>query len=160
MCKCDLFIYNYIFYSKIPLWGQKVGRQTEEFLVIWDYHVIMIHLENNTSRVYDFDSVLPFPVSGKHYFDLVLRHCRIKDTYQYQFRVINAEDYLQTFASDRSRMKDNDGNYLKPPPAYECIRTENETNNLNKFISMETQHFQVGEIMSWNQMKQLFVTSQ
>ena len=40
------------------------------------------------------------------------------------FRVIPANVFLDTFASDRSHMLDAEGKWLKPPPSYPCIQTE------------------------------------
>jgi protein N-terminal glutamine amidohydrolase len=40
------------------------------------------------------------------------------------FRVIHAPMFLQSFASDRSHMKDANGNWLQLPPKYEAIVAE------------------------------------
>jgi len=40
--------------------------------------------------------------------------------------MIRADLYLETFASDRSHMKDADGKWQKPPPSYPCIETAGE----------------------------------
>lgn len=49
--------------------------------------------------------------------------------------MISAQQFLETFASDRSHMV-KDGKWLKPPPAYPCIATSKSTNNIKEFISM------------------------
>jgi hypothetical protein len=41
-----------------------------------------------------------------------------------QFRVIPADEFLSTFASDRSHMLDEDGKWLKTPPSYPCLQTK------------------------------------
>ncbi len=41
-----------------------------------------------------------------------------------KFRVIPAEVFLATFASDRSHMKNEDGSWMQPPPSYPCIATQ------------------------------------
>ncbi|KAH0617459.1 hypothetical protein JD844_015710 [Phrynosoma platyrhinos] len=51
-------------------------------------------------------------------------------------RLVQADVYLKTFASDRSHMKDASGNWLKPPPLYPCIETADFKMNLDDFISM------------------------
>ncbi len=53
------------------------------------------------------------------------------------FRVIPAEQYLTTFASDRTHMI-KDGKWSKPPPNYPAIFTALSQNNLNDFISMSS----------------------
>lgn len=40
-----------------------------------------------------------------------------------KFRVIPAEAFLRTFASDRSHMKKPNGEWIKMPPPYSPIRT-------------------------------------
>lgn len=40
------------------------------------------------------------------------------------FRVIPAEEFLQTFASDRSHMLTPDGHWMAPPPTYPPIKTK------------------------------------
>ncbi len=54
------------------------------------------------------------------------------------FRVVPAGEYLATFASDRSHML-KDGKWLKPPPNYPPISTDNSQHNLSAFISMTSQ---------------------
>lgn len=43
------------------------------------------------------------------------------------FRVIPAQYYLETFASDRSHMLVNETEYLSTPPEYPCIQTDSKT---------------------------------
>lgn len=40
------------------------------------------------------------------------------------FRVIPAEEFLQTFASDRSHMLTPEGQWMSPPPIYPPIKTK------------------------------------
>lgn len=40
------------------------------------------------------------------------------------FRVIPAEEFLQTFASDRSHMLTPEGHWMSPPPTYPPIKTK------------------------------------
>lgn len=40
------------------------------------------------------------------------------------FRVIPAEEFLQTFASDRSHMLTPEGHWMSPPPIYPPIKTK------------------------------------
>lgn len=53
------------------------------------------------------------------------------------YRVVPAAEFLKTFASDRSHMKNGDGSWLAPPPSYPSIQTEKATNNIQLFISMK-----------------------
>ncbi|TRY84327.1 hypothetical protein DNTS_025434 [Danionella cerebrum] len=54
-----------------------------------------------------------------------------------KLRVIPADVYLKKFASDRSHMKDSDGNWRMPPPEYSCLETPESKMNLDDFICMD-----------------------
>ncbi|KAM4630780.1 protein N-terminal glutamine amidohydrolase isoform 2-T2 [Polymixia lowei] len=61
----------------------------------------------------------------------------IKPAFWRKLRVIPANCFLKTFASDRSHMKDTGGAWRMPPPPYLCIQTTESLMNLDDFISME-----------------------
>ncbi|XP_073240823.1 protein N-terminal glutamine amidohydrolase-like isoform X2 [Porites lutea] len=61
---------------------------------------------------------------------------RLKKQFHRKFRVIPAEVFLRTFASDRSHMKKANGEWIKTPPPYAPIRTAESTMNLQEFIDM------------------------
>ncbi|XP_071886385.1 protein N-terminal glutamine amidohydrolase-like isoform X1 [Anas platyrhynchos] len=110
----------------VPLWKQKSGHGDEP--VVWDYHVILLHVSSGEQNfIYDLDTVLPFPCP----FDVYSTEAfRLDDSLHPEFhrkiRMIRADLYLETFASDRSHMKDADGKWQKPPPSYPCIETAGE----------------------------------
>lgn len=135
-----------------------MGNEKKDFLVVWDYHVIFLHQNGDNTIVYDFDTVLPFPINFEAYCTNNFREGQISAAFHYKFRVVSAEVFLQKFASDRSRMKDETGQYIKPPPKYDCIHTDSETNNLNSFISMDSSTFPVGEVMNLKNLRQKFCT--
>lgn len=92
---------------------------------------------SGVSYVYDLDSTLSFPCPFDEYSSCTFRSDEILRVELHRmFRVISASDYLAKFASDRSRMKKEDGSWLKPPPSYSCIRTRSSENNLEQFIVM------------------------
>ncbi|XP_071886162.1 protein N-terminal glutamine amidohydrolase-like isoform X3 [Anas platyrhynchos] len=107
-------------------------RPVEEFYAVFisnerrmDYHVILLHVSSGEQNfIYDLDTVLPFPCP----FDVYSTEAfRLDDSLHPEFhrkiRMIRADLYLETFASDRSHMKDADGKWQKPPPSYPCIET-------------------------------------
>ncbi|XP_069813232.1 protein N-terminal glutamine amidohydrolase isoform X1 [Dendropsophus ebraccatus] len=123
----------------IPIWKQKSGKNEDP--VIWDYHVVLLHDCSDGQRfIYDLDTVLPFPCPCDTYIQEALRsdHNIHKD-FRRKLRVIQAEEYLRNFASDRSHMKDGNNEWRKPPPPYPCIKTPKSSMNLDDFISMEPQ---------------------
>ncbi|XP_009680962.2 protein N-terminal glutamine amidohydrolase isoform X1 [Struthio camelus] len=120
----------------IPLWKQKSGRGDDP--VVWDYHVILLHVSSGEQNfIYDLDTVLPFPCPFDIYTVEAFRlDDRLPPEFQRKIRMIRADLYLKTFASDRSHMKDADGKWQKPPPSYPCIETADSKMNLDDFISM------------------------
>jgi len=53
------------------------------------------------------------------------------------FRVVHAPLFLQSFASDRSHMKDPTRNWIQLPPKYAPIMAaDGTTNNLHEYITM------------------------
>ncbi|WP_332910706.1 hypothetical protein [Algoriphagus boritolerans] len=91
-------------------------------IVWWNYHVILLASQEGSTLVYDFDSSLPVPTSGMEYMELTFGG--IEDLNPEQspcFKAIDARDYLNSFVSDRSHMKDSEGNWLSNPPNWPLI---------------------------------------
>ncbi|OCT75000.1 hypothetical protein XELAEV_18033989mg [Xenopus laevis] len=137
---CLLEQFSAVFISNenkmIPIWKQKSAKGDGP--VIWDYHVILLHESARDGNfVYDLDTILPFPSPCNTYIREALKcdsniHC----DFRRKLRVVGAHEFLQTFASDRSHMRDSSSNWTKPPPPYPCIQTAESTMNLDDFISM------------------------
>ncbi|XP_059206585.1 protein N-terminal glutamine amidohydrolase isoform X2 [Centropristis striata] len=118
----------------VPLWKQKSGRGDQP-----DYHVVLLQLgpTSSSSVVYDLDSELPFPCSLELYATQALRSDRhINPAYHRKLRVVPADSFLSSFASDRSHMRNADGSWRMPPPPYPPIHTAECQMNLDDFISM------------------------
>jgi len=98
--------------------------------VIWDYHVILLRASPPEYLIYDFDSRSDFPTSADQYLNSSFpTDKQITDEYQCQFRIIDAENYLTFFSSDRSHM-----HKLLPPekfPPYSVIVKPETTDRLN-----------------------------
>ncbi|KAM7176208.1 protein N-terminal glutamine amidohydrolase [Macrochelys suwanniensis] len=120
----------------IPLWKQQSGCGDEP--VVWDYHVILLHVSSGDQNfIYDLDTVLPFPCPFDTYIEEAFKSDDILlPGFRRKMRLIRADLYLKTFASDRSHMKDANGHWQKPPPSYPCIETADSKMNLDDFISM------------------------
>ncbi|XP_050408163.1 protein N-terminal glutamine amidohydrolase [Patella vulgata] len=136
---------------QIPLWSQKHSKRDDK-LVLWDYHVIFVFKDNHKVLVYDLDTTLTFPCSSEHYIISAIRsEENLNEDFRRLFRVISAETFLKTFASDRCHMINmKDGNYLSPPPVYPPIKTAESTNNLEDFICMD-EDVGVGTVMNYQQ---------
>nr|XP_014346791.1 PREDICTED: protein N-terminal glutamine amidohydrolase [Latimeria chalumnae] len=122
--------------KEVPIWKQQSGRGDNP--VIWDYHVILLHVASEVERfIYDLDTVLPFPCPFNVYVEEAFKSDKdIQPAFRRKLRLIRADIYLNTFASDRSHMKDPSGKWRMPPPPYSCIETKDSKMNLDAFISM------------------------
>lgn len=138
------FISN--FNRQVPLWMQKQGKDPLT-PVIWDYHVVLLQKPaEGKPLVYDLDAVMPFPCLLEQYLiQAIQKETTLKKEYHRKFRIVEAREFLTTFASDRSHMLMPNGQYLKPPPDYPPIRTADEVMNLDDFIEM-TNGLGVGKV--------------
>jgi len=102
-----------------PLWEQRAGGLGN--MVFWDYHVILLCIWTKW-LVYDLDTLLGAPVDLNHYINRTfLRDETLEKQFQLNLRVIPADEYVRIFSSDRSHMRDRDGNWLAPPPPWPMI---------------------------------------
>lgn len=140
----------------IPLWCQRASKDKSHGLVVWDYHVIFVIQQENGSVVYDLDTTLSFPCTVDVYAMMALQEDHnLNSQYHRMFRVISALQFLETFASDRSHMKNENGEWLKPPPNYPRIKTLTSINNLPEFINMEPS-IGYGVVLTLEQFKMKF----
>ncbi|XP_068094093.1 protein N-terminal glutamine amidohydrolase isoform X2 [Hyperolius riggenbachi] len=140
-CYCEENVWKLCEYVR-----QRGERPLEEFYAVFlsnenrmDYHVILLQVCSEGQRlIYDLDTELPFPCPCHVYIKEALRSdANIRKDFRRKLRVIQADEFLRTFASDRSHMKDADNKWKKPPPPYPCIQTAVSSMNLDDFISME-----------------------
>ncbi|CAN0268880.1 unnamed protein product, partial [Phaeothamnion confervicola] len=110
---------------KVPIWCQRCAETREEH-VLWDYHVILLvrnATESGSTLVFDLDSTLPFPCDAVTYIRESFRpHATLDGRLRQCFRVVAAAEFVQHFASDRSHMRDENSNWVSPPPPYSPIR--------------------------------------
>ena len=99
--------------------------------------MILVHASAESTQVYDLDTTLSFPASFQDYCESTFgSEDQLKECYHRKFRVVPAERYLATFASDRRHMKNSEGEWLQPPPPWSCIKIETTVHNLESFIDM------------------------
>ncbi|KAL4446613.1 hypothetical protein ABPG74_005551 [Tetrahymena malaccensis] len=116
------------------------GDSKNDYLVMWDYHVILVHkdLKANKSYVYDFDTKLSWGCKFEEYFIKSLLKKYPTSALQTMYRVVESATLIEKFASDRSHMVGKVVKgvkiYQSQPPKYDCIvNKNNETNNLFSF---------------------------
>lgn len=103
-------------------WHQKSMPETGP--VCWDYHVVLLALDQNIWSIYDFDSSLEFPISLKTYLSLTFGSDVLNSKNQPFFKLFPATIFSNTFSSDRSHMRDASGNWIFTPPAWPKIEQE------------------------------------
>lgn len=120
-----------------PFWSQRASTD-DTIPVTWDYHVILLCKPGSSAnwQVWDLDSTLSMPVAVEQYMNETFRHIRrVEVPFHPLFKVLDAQDYVRTFSSDRSHMLDTNGCWLEPPPTWPEINQNSQANLMN-FIDM------------------------
>ena len=133
-----------------PLWNQKAAPKPEH-PVVWDYHVVVLASpcgDKGTWQIWDSDSRLGSPVPLNEYlehtFGLGTFLENIPERFRSHFRMVQAQDFIETFSSDRSHMLSPEGEYFHPPPPWPAI-DQNGPPNLSQFLDVTTPF--LGEIL-------------
>mmetsp|Transcript_5642 Transcript_5642/g.21244 ORF Transcript_5642/g.21244 Transcript_5642/m.21244 type:complete len:216 (-) Transcript_5642:1715-2362(-) len=177
LCQSDPSIYA-VFIStedeKTLLFHQRAGQKNMFSMVLWDYHVVALREKSEGNFiVYDYDSMLGLENDFAEWF----QHTVLFPTFlegpgaesmrafmdNIRFRLVKGQDFVDHFASDRSHMLDAQGNFLKPPPLWDCPRGAKATcdTNLNHFRMMnplenEDDIVVPGEILNIQELMQRF----
>lgn len=112
--------------KSVAIWHQKLAK-AHWLPVVFDYHVILLARSAfGRWEVWDLDTTLGLPHEAVDYFSRAFRpEGDIPQVYQPLFRLFPVAQFLATFSSDRSHMRDASGNWLKPPPDWNApYRTE------------------------------------
>jgi protein N-terminal glutamine amidohydrolase len=111
--------------KSVLLCRQKAGKGARKF-VVWDYHVIALFRdESDEFYVWDFDSTMESPILASEYLQQTFpSDIALREEFLPYFRIIQGQNYLDYFSSDRSHMLESpeSQNYSMPPPLYPCIR--------------------------------------
>ena len=154
---CVVFVSNP--QKSCALWNQRAAH-SEDSAVVWDYHVLLLAFSEQTSgngwKVWDLDTTLSFPCDARTYLQWTFAvGYSIPEEYRPLFRVMTREEYLLSFSSDRSHMRDDKGGWMKPPPPWPAPFQESKGMNLHRFFEME-QGF-VGDVLNLDEMWSRFV---
>jgi protein N-terminal glutamine amidohydrolase len=103
-----------------PLWHQQSAKGEEP--VRWDYHVVLLASSPDACLIYDFDSSLDLPIPLDTYLERTFQSDRAED--QPFFKAIDSQDFIHLFNSDRSHMKDGEGNWKFSPPGWPLIQNK------------------------------------
>lgn len=121
----------------VALWCQSAAASDEP--VIWDYHVVLLARSGGAPPwwVFDLDTTLGFPCPVERYLsDTFLDAGRVPPRFLPRFRVIDAAEFIRTFASDRSHMLDQHGRLMKPAPPWPPIGPAGAPSNLTRFVDL------------------------
>jgi hypothetical protein len=153
--------------KQVPLWHQSASCSSEN-PILWDYHgencssstaiarladpilrkvvFLLRHLRKDKSVqcsvIFDFDSDLPWGDKACSYVHKTFApDMSIVEDYRQYFRVVNCQQAVEEFASDRSHMR-NQGTdtWLASPPAYPPLRGPKSSSDmsLDSFLDMRS----------------------
>lgn len=121
--------------GRVAMWHQREVEPGE--VIAWDYHVVVI-AESETGgqwQLWDFDTRLGFPIDLHVYLLSSFATVGIQPPeFDPLFRVLPAADFRAHLCSDRSHMRDERGEWLRPPPPWPMIGTGQP--NLNRLRDM------------------------
>lgn len=90
----------------------------------WDYHVVLL-VRREIWRVYDFDTLLPFPTDARTYLGRTFGHVdNLPAAFWPRFALFEGDAYRDAFASDRSHMRNATGEWQSPPPDWPPINPD------------------------------------
>lgn len=90
--------------KQVVLFNQRSGADLDH--VVWDYHVILRCTDEAGDRIYDFDSLLPFPCDCRDYMGATFGlQTELAEPLRATLRLIPATEYLHSFYSDRHHMR-------------------------------------------------------
>jgi protein N-terminal glutamine amidohydrolase len=107
---------------KAALWCQRVSPDKP---VVWDYHVVLLVEAAAGPVIFDLDSTLPFPSKLGVYLRKTFHdQSNVVEEYRAKLRVIDSKSFLESFCSDRAHMRNADGSWKAPPPAWPEIKAK------------------------------------
>ena len=116
-----------------PLWHQAAAPDPRQ-PVLWDYHVVVLHRLERGFDIWDLDTTLGFPIAAEVWWSATFEGLSdFPEPFHPSFRVIPADEYLETFSSDRSHMRGGEG-WKQPPPEWPAIFQPERGMNLERFI--------------------------
>lgn len=91
-------------HRQVVMFNQREGADLG--YVVWDYHVILRRHDATADFIYDFDTLLPFPCNTLDYMEASFGlQSELAGPYRSTLRLVQAEDYLRDFCSDRHHMQ-------------------------------------------------------
>ena len=117
--------------GSVALWSQRASNRPDG-LTLWDYHVVALGKCEEKWQVVDLDCTVgqPLPVSAWVAASFPLAGAVPEDV-EPMFRVVPAETLFTAFHTDRSHMRDEEGEWYATPPKWESI---SDRSNLSSYL--------------------------
>ncbi len=129
-----------------PLWSQRACKKHGE-PVFWDYHVVLVQ-HDPVRKVIDLDSTLGSSLDPETWWGATFPLMDfIIPEFRPRFRLIDAELFARTFASDRSHMRSEDGSWKAAPPHWPCPSPGEAGVDLQIFIDTSDASGAPGEVL-------------
>ena len=109
-------------------------------IIFWDYHVVLWLQNYSDDWIFDFDTRLPFVTERQQYAkNTFVDPADLPDMFHPWLRIIPMREYLNNFSSDRSHMRDANGQEIVPFPLQPAIQPANNERNisLQEYVSMK-----------------------
>lgn len=126
--RAALFVINE--HRTVAVWGQRAATIDP---IVWDYHVVVLLPDHGLVVDLDDRERTAWPVREwlPHAFrSPSTRHAP-------RFRIVPAAEFLATFSSDRSHMRDAAGRPMQPFPRWPAPFLEVHGNNLQRFLAVD-----------------------
>jgi hypothetical protein len=105
--------------------------------VVWDYHVILVVRRGDLLEAWDHDTRLGMPSPLLAYLEASFPP--LPDAlarWRPRFRVVEADELVARFSTDRGHMRALDGSYLRPPPPWPPPGPPMRAPNLLRFLDL------------------------
>lgn len=124
--------------QSVAIWHQKTS-ELADLPVVFDYHVVLLVEDDKLGwQVWDLDTRLNFPENAETYFhETFSPGYEIPEELLPVFRLVSADDYLKNYSTDRSHMRDENGEWQQPPPEWEAPFHADKGINLFEYVQME-----------------------
>ena len=124
-----VFITNPI--RQVAFAGQRAAPRGQ--WVIWDYHVVFM-TNDGQWRIWDPDARCGLESKSGDWLDAAFPNAQAIPSQNHPwFRVVSGDEFLQSFRSNRSHMRDLNGDWLQPPPPWPA---PSEATNLMQFATI------------------------
>jgi hypothetical protein len=123
------------------VWSQRAAVRAH-WPILWDYHVVLLCAE--PWEIWDLDTTLPLPCAAGEYLRRSFR-AGVGPELLPRFRVVEAGLFTRVFASDRSHMRTETGEFSREPPPWPLLGAPGAASNLASFVDVATPF--VGEVL-------------